>query len=214
MRGAHESGAHGGAAAGSGARPGVAHFRRVWFLPTESFLHHLVTGCRRTRPLLVGHERDCQESYPVECPTLALYPRGSLAARWLGLRTRWLGADAHAAWDVPRLHRALGAHGAHVLHAHFGQTGHQILPVQRRSGLPLVVSFYGHDVSAPTREPRWRARYAELFERAERVLAEGPCLREVLVALGCPRAKIALHPIAIPVARYPYRDRHRREGEP
>jgi colanic acid/amylovoran biosynthesis glycosyltransferase len=194
--------------------PGIAHFRRVWFLPTESFLHHLVTGCRRTRPLLVGYERDGEGSFPVACPTLALYPRGTLAARWLGVQTRWLGRDPHAAWDTARLLRALRAHRTRVLHAHFGPTGYRVLPVQRRAGLPLVVSFYGHDVSAPVREPRWRTRYAELFARADRVLAEGPCLREALAALGCPREKISLQPIAIPVARYPFRERGRREGEP
>src|SRR5262249_41394805 len=183
----------GGARAGTapaGAGPGGAHFRRVWFLPTESFLHHLVTGCRRTRPLLVGFERDREDDYPVDCPALALYPRRSLAARWAGLRARLGGARRR--WDVARLPRALRAHGARVLHAHFGPTGHQLLAVQGRSALPLVVSFYGHDASALARQPSWRERYAELFARAARVLAEGPCLREGLVALGCPRAKIAL----------------------
>ena len=213
VRSESRAGEAGCEATASGARgPGIAHFRRAWFSPTESFLHHLVTGCRRTRPLLVGYERSCEETYPVACPTLALYPRRSRAARWLGVQTRWLGCDLHGGWDTTRLERALREHETRVLHAHFGPTGHEILPVQRRAGLPLVVSFYGYDVSALARDPRWRARYAELFARADRVLAEGPCLREGLAALGCPRGKIALQPIAIPVARYPFRERRRQEG--
>src|SRR5262249_56627473 len=97
----------GGARAGTapaGAGPGVAHFRRVWFLPTESFLHHLVTGCRRTRPLLVGFERDREDDYPVDCPPLALHPPGSLAARSSGLRARLGGARPRP--GGARLHRA------------------------------------------------------------------------------------------------------------
>jgi colanic acid/amylovoran biosynthesis glycosyltransferase len=193
---------------------GVAHFRRVWFKPTESFLHHLVTGCRRTRPLLVGHERDCVDRFPVRCPALALYPPGSRAARWLSARTRVLGGDPHARWATPRLLVALLRHGARVLHAHFGYTGHQLLGLRRLTGLPLVTSFYGEDASALAAEPVWRQRYAELFERGERFLAEGPCMRQRLVALGCPPEKVVMQPIAIPVARYPFRERQRRSGRP
>lgn len=196
-----------------GPRPGVAHFRRVWFRPTESFLHHLVTGCRRTRPLLVGYERDAANRYPVECPWIALYPTGSLRARWLAARTRWLGGDPHARWATPRLRRALRANGVRVLHAHFGYTGHQILAVRERTGLPLVTSFYGEDASALPSEPGWRERYAELFQRGDRFLVEGPVMRQRLVALGCRPEKVAIQPIAIPVARYPFRERRRRSGQ-
>src|SRR5262245_33233592 len=193
---------------------GVAHFRRVWFKPTESFLHHLVTACRRTRPLLVGYERDGAERYPVRCPSLALYPHGSLAARWLAARTKLWGGDPHSRWATPRLGLALARHGARVLHAHFGYTGHQVLAVKRLTGLPLVTSFDGEDASRLPSEPGWRERYAELFARGDRFLAEGPVLRERLVALGCPPEKALIQPIAIPVGRYPFRERRRRPGQP
>ena len=193
---------------------GIAHFRRVWFRPTESFLHNLVTGCRRTRPLLVGYERDAGDRYPVQCPWIALYPPGSPQARWLAARTRWLGGDPHARWATRRLRTALRRHGTGVLHAHFGYTGHQILAVKAQTGLPLVTSFYGEDASALPREPGWRERYAELFARGDRFLVEGPAMRQRIVALGCRPEKIAIQPIAIPVARYPFRERRRRAGQP
>ncbi len=196
-----------------GPGPGVAHFRRVWFRPTESFLHHLVTGCRRTRPLLVGYEREAANRYPVQCPWIALYPPRGFHARWLAARTRWLGGDPHARWATPRLRRALRSHGARVLHAHFGYTGHQVLAVKERTGLPLVTSFYGEDASALPSEPSWRERYAELFHRGDLFLVEGPVMRQRLVALGCRPEKIAIQPIAIPVDRYPFRERRRRDGQ-
>jgi colanic acid/amylovoran biosynthesis glycosyltransferase len=194
--------------------PGVAHFRRIWFRPTESFLHNLITGCRRTRPLLVGYERDPGDRYPVQCPWIALYPPGSLRARWLATRARWLGGDPHARWASSRLRRALRRHATGVLHAHFGYTGQQILAVKAQTGLPLVTSFYGEDASALPREQGWRKRYAELFARGDRFLVEGPVMRQRLVALGCKPEKISIQPIAIPVARYPFRERRRRTGQP
>ena len=193
---------------------GVAHLRRVWFKPTESFLYHLVAGSQRTRPLLIGYERALAERFPLACPTLALYPPGSLRARCLAAAARWLRIDPHRAWATPALFLALRRHRARVLHAHFGYTGYQLLPVQRATRLPLVTSFYGEDASRLADEPGWRERYAELFAQGTRCLAEGPCMRQRLVALGCPPEKVVIQPIAIPVARYPFRERRREHGRP
>jgi colanic acid/amylovoran biosynthesis glycosyltransferase len=127
---------------------------------------------------------------------------------------RWLGIDPHRAWVTPGLLLALRRHRARLLHAHFGYTGWQALPLQRATGLPLVTSFYGEDASRLAGEPAWRERYAELFARGARFLAEGPCMRQRLVALGCPPEKVVIQPIAIPVARYPFRERRRQPGRP
>jgi len=110
--------------------------------------------------------------------------------------------------------RALARHGARVLHAHFGYTGWQLLPLQRRTGLPLVTSFYGEDASRLPREPLWAERFAELFEAGARFLVEGPQLGRRLAELGCPAQKIALQHIAIEPHRYPFRERRPRAGGP
>lgn len=199
----------------AGSRPTVAHLRRVWFKRTETFLHHTVTGVRRTQPLLVGYERANAEAFPVRAELLELYPPGGRAARWNQLRTRFLGGEYHARFHTRRTLRALAVADARVLHAHFGYTGWQVLPLRRRCGLPLVTTFYGEDASRLGREPRWRARYAELFREGDRFLVEGPFMAARLVELGCPREKLAIQRIAIPSGRYPFRLRAPRPaGEP
>ena len=187
--------------------PGVAHFRRHWFGRTETFLHTTITHLRRTRPLLVGCERANAAEFAVTAPVLELQPPGSLAARVQEWRARWTGADLYGRFDTRRTRRALARHGTRLLHAHFGYTGYHVLPLKRRSGLPLVTTFYGEDASRLPREPLWRERYAELFETGERFLVEGPCMRARLAELGCPPHKISIQHIAIPVARYPFRER-------
>jgi colanic acid/amylovoran biosynthesis glycosyltransferase len=172
-----------------------------------------VAGARATRPLLVGYERAGGGPFPLPCPSVALYPPGSLAARWLAARTRLLGGDPYTRWTTPRLAWALLRHRARVLHAHFGYTGYQILGVKALTRLPLVTSFYGEDASKLPRDAVWQARFAELFATGERFLVEGPALRQRLVAIGCPPEKIAIQPISIPVARYPFRERRRRPGQ-
>jgi colanic acid/amylovoran biosynthesis glycosyltransferase len=187
--------------------PGVAHFRSVWYGATETFLHSLVASARATRPLLVGFERARADAFPHAGPVLALYPPGSLWARWRRLRLRLGGGEGDPGFVPRRIAPWLDRHGARLLHAHFGDTGAALLPLQRRTGLPLVTSFYGHDASRLARLPVWRERFRALFEVGVAFLAEGPALAARLRELGCAPEKIFIQRIAIDVARYPFRAR-------
>jgi colanic acid/amylovoran biosynthesis glycosyltransferase len=192
----------------------VAQVRSVWFHATETFLHTTVAGLTRTRALLLGQEEANTERFPVAAPRVVLTPPGSLAARWNRWRTR-LGGDPRAPLSGRRALRALRRHGAGLLHAHFGQTGVYVLPLARRSGLPLITTFYGQDASRLPRDPAWRERFAELFAAGACFLVEGPHLAESLVRLGCPRQKIRVQPLPIVASRYPFRARlPRPAGEP
>lgn len=198
-----------------GARPVVAHFRRLWFAPSETFLHTTITACRATRPLLVGYARAHESAFPVEAPVVSLYPPGSWAERVVRLRQRLLGPRGHTHFARRRTFAALREHDARVLHAHFGHTGVHLLPVRRRTGLPLVTTFYGHDVSEQAEDPAWRARLAELFAEGDLFLVEGPHMRRRLVEIGCPPGKSEVQRIAIPTGRYPFRTRKpKARGEP
>ncbi len=85
-----------------------------------------------------------------------------------------------------------------IVHAHFGYIGWQYLPTARKLRAPLVVSFYGSDYSRlPTEQPVWRERYRDLFGEAALILCEGSHGIEQLVALGCPREKIAVQHLGI-----------------
>ena len=58
-----------------------------------------------------------------------------------------------------------------VLHAHFGEEGVWIAPVATSLDIPLVVSFYGCDLSALVERPFWRKRYRDvLWPAADAVL--------------------------------------------
>lgn len=205
-----------GPARGAALLPiGVAHFRRTWFAPSETFLHGTIRACRATRPLLVGYTRENADAFPVDCPVVSLYPPGSWAERELALRVRLLGPRRHPRFARRGTFAALRRHDARVLHAHFGTTGWEVLPVRRRTGLPLVTTFYGHDVSHQASATAWGARFRELFAEGDLFLVEGPRMRERLAAIGCPPEKSAVQRIAVRTALYPFRARKpKARGEP
>jgi colanic acid/amylovoran biosynthesis glycosyltransferase len=117
-------------------------------------------------------------------------------------------------YDVPRTFEVLNRYDVRVLHAHFGYTGSQVLPVRKRTGLPLITTFYGHDISALARSTRWRQAYAQLFVQGDVFLVEGPSMRRRLVDLGCPPEKAGVQRIALHLDNYPFRQRlPKRRGE-
>jgi colanic acid/amylovoran biosynthesis glycosyltransferase len=106
---------------------------------------------------------------------------------------------------------------ADLIHAYYGPVGWLMLECRRRLGIPLVVSFLGDDVvdtlspwwswwtQGRSGVPDWPVRMRELFEQADLLLVEGPFLRDRLLSLGCPREKVQVQRIAIPLSEIPFR---------
>jgi glycosyltransferase involved in cell wall biosynthesis len=94
-----------------------------------------------------------------------------------------------------------------LIHAHFGTTGVMALPFIRAMRRPAVVTFYGVDVSASLRIPRWRENFREMFGRMSRVIVLCDAARDRLIAIGCPSEKLVIWNLPAGVERYPYRPR-------
>jgi colanic acid/amylovoran biosynthesis glycosyltransferase len=184
--------------------PVVAHFRALYLGRSETFIYRYLSHFTRVRPVVFAQEVMNLDEFPV--PTIETYPPPRWSA-W-GIRDRIgrrLGREPFLASRV--LH-----HGAIALHAHFGPQGHALLPVRQETGLPMVTSFYGYDMSMLPRDPVWRARYAELFAEGDRFLVEGRGMGERLAGLGCAPQKIRLQRIAIDLDLVPFRERRGHRG--
>jgi len=103
--------------------------------------------------------------------------------------------------------RILARHHTCLVHAHFGPQGVWALPVKRATGLPLVTTFYGFDMSMLPKQEAWCTRYYTLFAEGDLFLVEGPHMQERLVALGCPSQKVQIQHIAVNLESLPFRPR-------
>lgn len=119
----------------------------------------------------------------------------------LGIRPRKLAAVVHAT-------------GSQVVHSHFGQYGWQNIRAVDRTEAVHVVSFYGFDVTRwPLKHPANPDRMQALFSHVAAVFCEGPVMGQRLVEFGCPRDKIVLQHLGVPLKKLPYRPRAWRRGE-
>jgi colanic acid/amylovoran biosynthesis glycosyltransferase len=79
--------------------------------------------------------------------------------------------------------------------------------------VPWIVSFYGSDVYEGDCAELQR-KYVRLFKQATRILALGPAMKARLERLGCPAAKIDIHPLGVTVEDLPSQPRVLKPGEP
>jgi colanic acid/amylovoran biosynthesis glycosyltransferase len=95
-----------------------------------------------------------------------------------------------------------------VIHAHFGTTGWETLPLKTALAAPLITSFYGFDAwQLPTTDPEWRGRLLQLFAQGEMFLVEGPAFRQRLIDLGCSCNKIKIQKLGVEIGNLKYRHR-------
>lgn len=106
-----------------------------------------------------------------------------------------------------RVRQFVKRRGVQVLHAHFGWTGSRFAKLSRETGIPLVTTFYGADLSNADHLERRKAEYEELFQAGSLFLIEGPEMKEKLIRLGCPQQKVQIQHIAVDPVDYPCKTR-------
>lgn len=95
--------------------------------------------------------------------------------------------------------------GPRMFHAHMGFEAVRWLDFVKRTGRPMITTFYGLDVSKLGRMKEWQDRYASLFEHGTIFLAEGSYLRQQLMDLGCPAQKVVVQHLGVAVDQYPHK---------
>ena len=88
-----------------------------------------------------------------------------------------------------------------VLHGHFLLESWRNYHLIKRSGIPLVTTCYGQDVTALLRKPFWKSRSKKVFDIGAAFIVEGEYMGGGLEALGCGREKINVIKLGIDVSK-------------
>jgi glycosyltransferase involved in cell wall biosynthesis len=119
----------------------------------------------------------------------------------------------------PGFLQRLKAQQPDLIHAHFATDACAALPIQRRLGVPLVVTLHGYDVNSNETALRqldvgrvYLRRKHALLERAQLFLCISHFIRRRAIEGGFPEEKLYVHPIGIDVDLF--RPPLRRNAEP
>ena len=181
----------------------VLHAVHPFLRISENWIYPQVMGVAGVEPGVLTSKRENAQQFPAPEVRFIYDPprwrQGATLPRLFNtacFRLGWRGVVARYA--VKRWH-------PDMIHAHFGHTGWDMLPIRAQLGIPLICSFYGMDAwQLPARQPEWLERYCQLFMEGDLFLVEGPAMRERLDSLGCPAEKIRICPIGVPVDELPF----------
>jgi colanic acid/amylovoran biosynthesis glycosyltransferase len=179
----------------------VAHVMRSYLGQSETFIWQYLHTLKRVVPIVLTGRLENLEQFPLLNGTIKrVYgPRGS---------TPWVIDNiSRRIFRRPfgYIEGIITRAKISLLHAHFGTAAIIHLPLCLHLGLPLLCTFYGHDLFVEDATNRLSKKYTKLFEKGVHFLVEGPFMKARLVSLGCPEEKISIQRIALNLEAYPFK---------
>jgi glycosyltransferase involved in cell wall biosynthesis len=170
----------------------VLHFRKKFSVLSEIYIYDYIVGLERqgVSNHVVTLTRQHADSRPFDKVHVVSGPGRFHPSRVMTYVIGRLRENARdgSSWPVlrRRLRQLTARLSPDVIHAHCGPEAVLIAPVALALRIPLVVTFYGSDISRLPRHESWRTRYAQLWREAAAVTALSQDMRTDAVALGCP----------------------------
>lgn len=189
----------------------VLHYRLTFSKTSETFLYAYLKELERQRVVnhVLTHQRRNVESRPFPRVTEISTPE-----RWHPRRLAYellarLGntggyQSAYLREKAKRVSLAVRRAQPDVIHAHFGREGVSIAPVAKEVNCPLVVTFYGYDVSQLPKQNGWREKYEQMWPQTDAVTVLSTEMKEAVLELGCPEEKIHIVRLSRDLKQFAY----------
>jgi colanic acid/amylovoran biosynthesis glycosyltransferase len=206
------------------SKPLVASICGTFLKPEMQSVYRQIIGLRRHRTVVLTERRVHADQFPFE-PVIQMErppavvrtklrkqrQRGNFIRRFYykHLLKTWpppakavpSTPPAPAVYDEPyNLVDLLRRHRPALAHVYYGHKAVKYLPMLRRWGGPLIVSFHGFDVTSAAYQAGDAATLPEVFTHARLILGRSQSLLDRLAELGCPPEKLRLNRTSIPLA--------------
>lgn len=159
----------------------VLHYKTNFLNKSETFIHRLIQNHDRYHPVAMCYRKKC---FTENLSVLEVPSKGIQS---------WLNFVAfHTNRPLPFYKKILNKEQPDLIHAHFGYDGFKMMRLAETLNIPLLVSFYGSDVSRLPSELGWKHRYKKLAANATHFIAATKFMKSQLVALGFPEEKISI----------------------
>lgn len=95
--------------------------------------------------------------------------------------------------------------------AEYGLTGAAVMDVCEEAGIPLIVHFHGFDAYLNTVIAEHKEKYKEMFNKASALIAVSRDMKQQLISLGAPPAKIHYNACGVDICRFRENDNQIKE---
>jgi colanic acid/amylovoran biosynthesis glycosyltransferase len=157
------------------------------FTPSESFIPRGYSSFSRLKPIYIGHTINGPIPEGAEAIDITRLhgPMGETGFKSFGMISA-------------KLEQTLRDLNPIAIHASFGKSGAYALPLARKLGLPLAVTYYGGDATKKSNTKNsftrtYNRRRADLWNEAELILPCSDFIRRELLAKGATDDKMVVH---------------------
>lgn len=173
----------------------VLHYKTNFLNPSETFIDRLVQNHLRYKPsVLCYRKKSFTENIEVH-----QVPSSGIQA-WINI------AAFHANLSLPFYDKTIQNLQPDLIHAHFGYDAYKLISLAQKHEIPLVVSFYGSDVSRLPSEFGWKRRYRILASNGSHFIAATDYMKSQLTDLGFPETKISVVRFGLNLKKFEYRE--------
>ncbi len=184
-------------------KPVIAHYNSEFGQKSQTFIYQYLSNLKNFRLIFFAEEFKNLDLFPLEKNDLYLVP----AQRPQKYTKQWLYYEVLCkcfGMNMEPEEMILRNRKVRLIHAHFGPQGFSALKMRGNLKVPIITNFYGYDVSRLVQHQEWRDRYSILFQEGDLFLVEGEFMKSRVMELGCPKNKIKIQRIAIPVDKIPF----------
>ncbi len=164
----------------------VLHYKSNFLNYSETFIHRIIANHKEYDPVgMCIKKRKFSTHFPVfEKPKYGVH--GLINTVYF-----------HLNGCLPFYNKTIQRIKPDVIHAHFGYDGYRMIKPSLKNNIPLIVSFYGSDVTRLPNELDWKRRYKKLAKHGDSFIAASNRMKRQLIELGFPKQKIVIVPYGL-----------------
>lgn len=176
----------------------VLHYKTNYLNISETFIDRLVRNHKKFSPVVLCYR---PRSFTDGMTVYSSPDKGM---------TRWFNIAAfHLNAPLPYYYKTIKKIRPDIIHAHFGFDAVKLMRIANSLDIPLVVSFYGSDVSRLPSEFGWKRRYRKLARLGTCFIAASQIMKESLIDLGFPAKKIHIVRFGVDLNSSPFLEKYR-----
>ena len=195
--------------------PRVAIYNRVFLNYSQTFIYRQLLGVRHVFAPLVFTRRQLNRDQFEYQPLYIC--AGGVVNHWSARMLARFGIFRLRAEQQRYFREVAQSENVALIHAHFGPSGLEMLPVAQALEIPLLVTFHGFDASTLLHRRAYRRNLSQLFDYAYSITVSD-FMAQRLLSLGADPKRLARHYIGVPVEKFDFVKRQpiaskRRAGE-
>jgi colanic acid/amylovoran biosynthesis glycosyltransferase len=178
----------------------VLIYNQSFFAISETFVHRQVLGLSRHHQVtMLAYRFENQDRFPVDVAKVPLRPYRNILDMLITKVLRKLSGQHYGMSFLNQrfVSQLIKENKRDLIHAHFGPSGIDILPVARQLNVPVVASFHGIDAApAMLDNKEYERKVQDLISYASAVIIVSPHFKDTL-KLDKHASKVHLIPYGI-----------------